>query len=182
MPRRPASICMATVAFSADSAMALSRAWRLLSSLRSFWFGGREKSTVILGKPFPRFHLPVSAGCCMPFRCGVSAMLTLAAVRSAWRRQSAHGHLRPMSRMVTVGREVVREIRRSAWQLVQTKSPEIRAELGVMCRAWSCGSSLLSPAPQLPRNRLTRRRALTECVPKLNSELAHPLSACQFTA
>ena len=44
----------------------------------------------------------------MPFRCGVSAMLTLASVRSAWQRQSAHGHLRPMSRMVTVGREVVR--------------------------------------------------------------------------
>jgi len=60
--------------------------------------------------------LAVSAGCCMPFRCGVSAMLTLAPVRSPWRRQSAHGHLRPMSRMVTVGREVVREIRlRSAW-------------------------------------------------------------------
>ena len=55
-------------------------------------------------------HL-VSAGCRMPVRCGVSATLTLAPVRSAWRRQSAYGHLRLMSRMVTVGREVVREIR-----------------------------------------------------------------------
>jgi hypothetical protein len=58
-------------------------------------------------------HL-VSAGCCMPFRCGVSTMLTLAPVRSAWQRQSAHGHPRLMSQMVTAGREVAREIRRSA--------------------------------------------------------------------
>jgi hypothetical protein len=55
-------------------------------------------------------HL-VSAGCCMPFRCGVSTMLTLAPARSAWQRQSAHGHPRLMSQMVTAGREVAREIR-----------------------------------------------------------------------
>ena len=44
----------------------------------------------------------------------LSATLTLAPARSAWRRQSAYGHLRLMSRMVTVGREVVREIRLAA--------------------------------------------------------------------
>jgi hypothetical protein len=60
--------------------------------------------------------LMANAGCCMPFRCGVSAMLTLAPVRSAWRRQSAHSHLRLMSRMVTAGLEVVREIRLIARQ------------------------------------------------------------------
>ena len=55
-------------------------------------------------------HL-ASAGCCMPYRCGVSATLTLPPARSAWRRQPAYGHLRLMSRTVTVGQEVVREIR-----------------------------------------------------------------------
>lgn len=36
-------------------------------------------------------------------------MLTLALTRSVWQRQSARGHFRPMSQMVTVGREAVRE-------------------------------------------------------------------------
>jgi hypothetical protein len=58
----------------------------------------------MLGESILR-HL-VSAGCCMPFRCRVSTMLTLAPVRSAWQRQSAHGHPRLMSQMVTAGREV----------------------------------------------------------------------------
>ena len=52
-------------------------------------------------------HL-ASAGCCMPVRGGVCATLTLAPVRPAWRRQSAHGHPRPMSQMVTAGQEVAR--------------------------------------------------------------------------
>ena len=80
--------------------------------------------------------LTVSAGCRMPFRCGVSAMLPLAPGRLAWRHQSAHGHPRLMSRMVVVGREVVRKIRSvalaGAWQ--HSPAARIRVIAGVSQR------------------------------------------------
>ena len=80
-------------------------------------------------------HL-VNAGCRMPCRCGVSVTFTLPPARSAWRRQPAYGHLRFISRTVTFGQEVVREIRSvalaGAWQ--HSPAARIRVIAGVSQR------------------------------------------------
>ena len=93
-------------------------------------------------------HL-VSAGCRMPYRCGVSVTFTLPPVRPAWRRQLAYGHLRLMSRTVTAGQEVVREIRRSG------RPPE-PSRLAVQTRRTGCSvaSSGFEACP--PRGRAPR--------------------------
>ena len=66
----------------------------------------------------------------MPCRCGVSVTFTLPLARSAWRRQPAYGHLRFISRTVTFGQEVVREIRLTCadvvWIPMKVRATQIR--------------------------------------------------------